>query len=136
MEKLDSILSRVTKPARYTGGEWNSVVKDWESTEIKVAISYPDVYEIGMSNLGLAIIYDLLNKQTDVLAERVFTPWVDMEDEIRKEKIPLFSLETKHPLRDFDILGFSLGYELTYTNVLNILDLAGMPVLAEDRDDT
>ena len=136
MISLDSVLSRVTKPARYTGGEWNSVVKDWESTEIKVVISYPDLYEIGMSNLGLAIIYDLLNQQPDVLAERAFSPWVDMEAEMRREGIPLFSLESKRPVRDFDIFGFSLGYELTYSNVLNMLDLAGLPVLAAERGDS
>ena len=86
MISLDSVLSRVTKPARYTGGEWNSVVKDWESTEIRVVISYPDLYEIGMSNLGLAIIYDLLNQQPDVLAERAFSPGVDMEAEMRRNE--------------------------------------------------
>jgi radical SAM family uncharacterized protein len=133
---IDSVLFRVTKPARYTGGEWNSVVKDWESTEIRVVISYPDLYEIGMSNLGLAIIYDLLNQQPDVLAERAFSPWVDMEAEMRREGIPLFSLESKRPVRDFDIFGFSLGYELTYSNVLNLLDLAGLPVLAAERGDS
>ena len=136
MGNLDNILSRITKPARYTGGEWNSVVKDWESTAIKFAISYPDLYEIGMSNFGLAIIYDLLNQQPDVLAERVFVPWVDMEAEMRSEGIPLFSLESKQPVKDFDILGFSLGYELTYSNVLNLLDLAGLPILAVERGDS
>lgn len=136
MVDLDGVLHRVTKAARYTGGEWNSVVKDWESTEIRVVISYPDLYEIGMSNLGLAIIYDLLNRQLDVLAERVFAPWVDMEAEMRREGISLFSLESKRPVRDFDIVGFSLGYELTYSNVLNLLDLAGIPVVAAERGDS
>ncbi len=136
MVDLDGVLHRVTKPARYTGGEWNSVVKDWESTEIRVVISYPDLYEIGMSNLGLAIIYALLNQQPDVLAERAFSPWVDMEAEMRREGIPLFGLESKRPVRDFDIFGFSLGYELTYSNVLNLLDLAGLPVLAAERGDS
>ena len=136
MVNLDGILHKVTKPARYTGGEWNSVVKDWESAQIRLALSYPDLYEIGMSNLGLAIIYDLLNRQPDVLAERVFAPWVDMEVEMRRKEIPLFTLESKRPVRDFDILGFSLGYELTYTNVLNMLDLAGIPVVAADRGDS
>ncbi len=135
MVRLDNILPRVTRPARYTGGEWNSVVKDWDATEIKVAVSYPDTYEIGMSNLGLAIIYDLLNRQPDVLAERVFAPWVDMEEVMRREGIPLFSLESKRPVRDFDILGFSLGYELTYSNLLNMLDLAGLPLRAAERGD-
>ena len=136
MVNLNGILHKVTKPARYTGGEWNSVVKDWESAQIRIALSYPDLYEIGMCNLGLAIIYDLLNQQPDILAERVFAPWVDMEVEMRRKEIPLFTLESKRPVKDFDILGFSLGYELTYTNVLNMLDLAGIPVLAADRGDS
>jgi radical SAM family uncharacterized protein len=136
MSHIDDILPKVSKPARYAGGEWNSVVKDWASASVRVAISYPDVYEIGMSNLGLAIIYNLLNSQPDVLAERVFAPWVDMEAAMRSGRIPMFSLESKHPLTDFDIVGFSLGYELTYTNVLNMLDLAGIPALAADRGDS
>jgi len=136
MANLDSVLYRVTRPARYTGGEWNSAVKDWDSAGIKIVLSYPDLYEVGMSNLGLLIIYDLLNQQRDVLAERVFAPWVDMEAEMRRGGIPLFSLESKRPLKDFDIIGFSLGYELTYTNALNILDLAGIPVLAAERGDS
>lgn len=133
MSSLDSVLYKVTKPSRYTGGEWNSVVKDWAGAEISIALSYPDVYEVAMSNLGLLIIYDVLNRQPDVLAERVFAPWVDMEAEMRREGILLFSLESKRPVKDFDIIGFSLGYELTYTNVLNILDLSGIPVLASER---
>jgi len=131
----DSLLSRVTKPARYTGGEWNSAVKDWEATPIRVALSYPDVYEIGMSNIALPILYDLLNRQPDVLAERVFAPWVDMAAAMSAGGIPLLSLESQHPLKDFDIIGFSLGYELTYTNVLNMLHLAQIPVLAAERGD-
>lgn len=136
MIDLDGLLHNVTKPARYTGGEWNSVAKDWDSTDIRIALSYPDIYEIGMCNLGLAIIYDLLNEQPDVLAERVFVPWVDMEDKLRREGIPLFSLESRMPVKDFDILGFSLGYELTYSNVLNLLDLAQIPVLSAERRDS
>ena len=136
MRNLDEILYRVTRPARYTGGEWNSVVKEWDSTVIKVVLSYPDLYDVGMSNLGLAIIYDVLNHQPDVLAERVFAPWVDMEAEMRRARLPLFSLESRRPVKDFDILGFSLGYELTYTNVLNMLDLSGIPVLAAERGDS
>ncbi len=132
----DSLLYGVTKPARYTGGEWNSVLKDWDKTNIKIALSYPDTYEIGMSNIALPILYDLLNSQTDVLAERVYAPWVDMEAAMRRHSIPLFSLESKHPLKDFDIIGFSLGYELTFTNVLNMLDMAQIPVLATERDDS
>ncbi|MFC2007974.1 TIGR03960 family B12-binding radical SAM protein [Chloroflexota bacterium] len=132
----DNILQQVTRPARYTGGEWNSVVKDWETTDIRIALSYPDSYEIGMSNAAIPILYELLNNQPDVLAERVYAPWVDMETIMRAQGIPLFSLESQHPLKQFDIIGFSLGYELTYTNVLNMLDLAGIPVLASDRDES
>ncbi len=132
----DEVLHQVIKPARYTGGEWNSVVKDWDKTNIRIAISYPDLYEIGMSNIALPILYKLINSQPDALAERVFAPWVDMEAALRSRGLPLFSLESKHPLKDFDIIGFSLGYELTYTNVLNMLDLAQIPVLASERNDT
>ena len=136
LTNLDKILHRVTRPARYTGGEWNSIVKDWDETPIRFALSYPDVYEIGMSNMALPILYELLNSQPDVLAERVFAPWVDMAAEMRSAEIPIFSLESRRPLMDFDFIGFSLGYELTYTNVLNILDLAGIPVQATERDDS
>jgi radical SAM family uncharacterized protein len=130
------MLRRVTKPARYTGGEWNSIVKDWDKTPLRIALIYPDLYEIGMSNMALPILYELLNSQPDVLAERAFAPWVDMEAALRQENIPLFSLESKRPLKEFDVIGFSLGYELTYTNVLNILDLAQIPVLTSERDDS
>ncbi len=136
MTNLDDILLKVTRPGRYTGGEWNSIVKDWDRTPIKIALSYPDTYEIGMSNIALPILYDLFNRQPDVLAERVFAPWVDMETAMRERGILLFSLESRRPLGDFDIIGFSLGYELTYTNVLNMLDLARIPVLAAERDES
>ncbi|MFQ5997595.1 MAG: TIGR03960 family B12-binding radical SAM protein, partial [Dehalococcoidales bacterium] len=136
MTYLDDILPQVTKPARYTGNEWNSIIKDWESTPIRIALGYPDVYEIGMSNIALPILYDLLNNQPDVLAERVYAPWVDMAAAMQARDIPFFSLESKHPLKDFDIIGFSLGYELTYTNVLNMLHLAQIPVLASERNDS
>ena len=132
----DNILHQVAKPARYTGGEWNSIVKDWDKTSIRIALSYPDIYELGMSNMALPILYELLNGQPDVLAERVYAPWVDMEAAMRTSGVPLFSLESRRPLKDFDIIGFSLGYELTYTNVLNMLDLAQIPVLASERDDS
>ena len=135
MTDLNDILPRVTKPARYTGGEWNSILKDWEATDIKIALAYPDIYEIGMSNLGLAILYHLINKEPYVLAERVYAPWIDMQEAMKKASIPLFSLESRRPLKDFDIIGFSLGYELTYTNVLSMLDLAGIPVLSSERSD-
>ncbi|KPL23512.1 MAG: radical SAM protein [Anaerolineae bacterium SM23_84] len=131
---LDRILPTVTKPTRYAGQEWNQVRKDWSQTEIKVALAYPDVYEVGMSNLGLAILYDLLNQQPDVLAERVYAPWLDMERAMRQAGLSLFSLESRHSLREFDIVGFSLQYELNYSNLLNMLDLAGVPLLASQRD--
>jgi len=135
MIDLDSILHRVQKPARYTGGEWNAVIKDWERIPIHIALSYPDTYEIGMSNMAIPILYELLNGQPDVLAEHVFTPWVDMMTEMKTNGIPLFSLESKRPLKDFDIIGFSLGHELTFTNILAMLDLAGLPVLAAERSE-
>jgi radical SAM family uncharacterized protein len=136
VSELDRILYQVAKPARYTGGEWNAVIKSWEFTPIRIALSYPDTYEIGMSNIAIPILYDILNRQPDVLAERVYAPWVDMAEKMREHGIPLFSLESKRPLKDFDLIGFSLGYELTYTNVLNMLDLARIPVFSSEREDS
>ncbi|MHB0913762.1 MAG: TIGR03960 family B12-binding radical SAM protein [Armatimonadota bacterium] len=133
LQILDTILPRVTKPARYTGGEWNSVSKDHGSVGVKFALAFPDTYEIGMSNLGLRILYHILNKREDTVAERVFAPWVDMEAEMRQHGLSLFALESRRPVREFDILGFSLGYELSYTNVLNMLDLAGIPLRSAER---
>ena len=133
MTDLNDILPRVTRPARYTGGEWNSVVKDWGSADVKIALAYPDLYEIGMSNLGLSILYHLINSEAYALAERVYMPWVDMRDAMKGASIKLYGLESKRPLRDFDIVGFSLGYELTYTNVLEMLELAGIPLLSAER---
>jgi radical SAM family uncharacterized protein len=112
------------------------MIKDWDSTPLRFVLAYPDVYEIGMSNMALPILYDLLNRQPDVLAERVYAPWIDMEAKMRGANILLFSLESKRPLQEFDVLGFSLGYELNYTNVLNMLDLAHIPVLASERNDS
>jgi radical SAM family uncharacterized protein len=128
-------LFNVTRPARYTGGEWNSIIKDWHKTDIKIALSYPDTYEIGMSNIALTILYDILNSQPGTLAERVFAPWPDMAAAIETAGIPLLSLESSHPLNEFDIIGFSLGYELTFTNVVNMLHLSRIPVFANERDD-
>lgn len=132
---LDRVLHKVEKPARYTGGELNAVVKDWNdpAIQIKVALAFPDIYELGSSNLGLMILYDLINRRPDLLAERVYCPWPDFEGYMRRDGIPLFGLETRHPLRDFDIIGFSLPYEQLYTNVLTMLDLAGVPLRAADR---
>jgi len=132
---LDPLLQHVARPARYTGHEWNAVRKDWDATPVRFLLAYPDLYEIGMSNLGLAILYDILNARPDVLAERVFAPWPDMAEQMRARGVPLFSLESRRAAADFDVFGFSLGYELTYTNVLEMLDLAGMPLLAEERGD-
>jgi radical SAM family uncharacterized protein len=132
--KLKQILPTVQKPGRYTGGEYNQVIKEWSQIPVRVALAFPDIYDLGMSNLGLAILYDILNQQSDFLAERTYAPWLDMEDAMRRERIPLYSLETKHPLRDFDVLGFSLPYETINTNVLNMLDLAGIPLPTSERD--
>ncbi|MCR5758167.1 MAG: TIGR03960 family B12-binding radical SAM protein [Selenomonas sp.] len=127
------VLQSVLKPSRYTGGEWNAVVKDWDKVDCTFALALPDVYEVGMSNLGLAILYEILNQQKDIAAERVYAPWTDMEKEMRDRNIPLFSLETKHELAQFDFFGFSLQYEMIYSNVLNMLDLAGIPLWAKER---
>lgn len=133
--KLDRVLPFVQKPARYTGGEYNSVVKAWDATPYRLALVFPDVYDLGMSNLGLAILYDIVNRQPDMLAERAYVPWVDMLAAMRTADIPLYALESRRPLRDFDVLGFSLPYEQLYTNVLTALDLAGIPLRAADRAD-
>ncbi len=132
---LETILPRVTRPARYTGGEWNSIAKPWDSAAVRVALAYPDTYEVGIANLGLQILYSLLNAQPDVLCQRAYAPWVDMEAEMRRAGLPLFALESRRPLADFDLIGFTLPYELNFTNVLNMLDLAGLPVLAAERDE-
>jgi radical SAM family uncharacterized protein len=136
MNSFDDILYEVSRPARYSGGEWNSRVKDWQAAKLHIALAFPDVYEIGMSNMALPILYKIINDQADALAERAFAPWVDMEKLLRHNNVPLLSLETRRPLKDFDIIGFSLGYELTYTNALNMLDLAKIPLLSNQRDDS
>ena len=132
-EKIDSLLDRVQKPARYMGGEMNCVLKDPGSVAIRYAFAFPDVYEVGMSHLGSRILYDIINKREDALCERVFMPWVDMADLMRAEDVPLFSLETRTPVGDFDMLGITLQYEMSYTNILEILDLARIPLHSEDR---
>lgn len=131
---LDRMLPRVEKPGRYTGGELNSIVKDWSTTQLKVCLAFPDVYEIGTPNLGLAILYDLINRRPDLLAERAYVPWSDMEAEMRAAGLPLFSLESKRPVRDFDLVGLSIPYEQLYSNAVNFLDLAGLPLIAAERD--
>jgi radical SAM family uncharacterized protein len=134
--KLDRILLKVQKPGRYVGGELNSTVKDWDSAQVKVALVFPDIYDIGVSNVGLKILYDQINQRDDALAERAYAPWTDMEALMREHGIPLYALESKRPLAGFDLIGFTLPYETLYTNTLNILDLAGIPVRSADRDET
>ena len=130
---LEHILPKVQKPARYTGGEYNAVVKDKKSVAIRYALCFPDTYEIGMSNLGCRILYGVMNEEKDIWCERCYAPWGDMEDEMRREGLLLYGLESGDPIADFDIIGFSLGYEMAYTNVLNMLDLAGLPIRGAER---
>lgn len=129
----DEILMQVEKPARYIGNEVNAVIKDKEQVDIRFAMCFPDVYEIGMSHLGIQIIYDMLNQFEDVWCERVYSPWVDLDAIMRREQIPLFALESQDPIRNFDFLGITIQYEMCYTNILQILDLSGIPFWAEER---
>jgi radical SAM family uncharacterized protein len=129
----DRILQSVEKPSRYTGNEWNSIKKDIGTIDIRFAFCFPDVYEVGMSHLGMKILYHLLNERKDVFCERVFAPWVDMEAKMREYGIPLFTLETHDAVKEFDFVGFTLQYEMSYTNIINMLDLAGFPVLSINR---
>lgn len=131
---LRRILPTVQKPARYTGGEFGATVKDKSKVDFRAAMCFPDTYEIGMSNLGMRILYGVMNEMEGVWCERCFTPWLDMEEAMRRENIPLYGLESGDPLKDFDLLGFSIGYEMAYTNVLNMLDLAELSLLSKDRD--
>ena len=136
MRKLalsDEILMKIEKPARYIGGEVNAVVKDLQNVDIRFAMCFPDVYEIGMSHLGIQILYDMFNRRDDVWCERVYSPWVDLDKVLREEKIPLFALESQDPVRDFDFLGITIQYEMCYTNILQVLDLACIPLHAKDR---
>lgn len=130
-----AILSRVTKPARYTGHEWNSITKIPDSVAATFVLAFPDVYEVGLSNLGFKILYHILNQRSDVAVERAYAPWVDMEKEMRQAAIPLYTVESFRPMAEFDAIGFTLQYEMSYSNILNMLDLAGIPVLAADRGD-
>ena len=133
--RVERLLPTVIKPGRYVGGELNQAVKPWESVDTHVALVFPDIYDLGQSNLGLALLYDILNQREDIAAERAFSPWTDMEAAMRKAEIPLFSLENKRPLDDFEIIGVSLPYETVYTNFLNILDLSRLPLYSRDRDE-
>jgi radical SAM family uncharacterized protein/radical SAM-linked protein len=132
-ETLLSMLAGVEKPARYLGGEVNEVRKDWDSVDLRVALAFPDMYEVGMSHVGLRILYDVMNRRPDTLCERAFAAWPDLEAELRRRHLPLFTLESKRPLRDFDLCGFTLQYELAYPSVLAMLELGGIPLWAKDR---
>jgi len=136
LEKIEQILNKVRKPAGYIGGEYGQISKSENDVKLKIALCFPDTYEIGMSNLGIRILYGVLNGIDGVWCQRVFAPWTDMEEELRNVDIPLFALESHEAIRDFDIIAFSLGYELSYTNMLNMLDLAGIAVRSEERSDT
>jgi len=132
---IDRDLVTVQKPGRYIGGEFNQVKKEWQAIPFHVALAFPDIYDIGFPNLGIAALYNIINSRNDALAERVFAPWTDMEMLLREKKIPLFTLESKIPLSHFDLVGFTLPYESLYTNTLNMLDLAGIPVRSVDREE-
>src|SRR5690554_1521539 len=131
----EPLFDKVRKHGRYTGGELNVVVKDWQKAKIRVVLAFPDLYEVGLSHLGLRLLYHRINDQEGFLAERVYAPAEDMEEELRKADLPLFSLETRHSLADFDLLGFSLQYELSYVNILNMKAMAGIPLRREERDE-
>ena len=128
-----AFLQRVEKPTRYTGAEHGSRKKDWSGVEARVCLAFPDVYDIGMSHLGFRILYKILNDDPRTLAERCYTPWLDLQDELRKRGLPLVSLESARPLSEFDVVGFSLQFELTYTNILAMLELGGIPLRSEAR---
>ena len=132
-KRLRRILPAVQKPARYTGGEYNEIIKDKAGVKLRMAFCFPDVYEIGMSNLGMRILYGVINNEPDIWCERVFAPWGDMAEAMRKNNIPLYALESGDPVSEFDVLGFSIGYEMAYCTVLDMLDMAGLPVRSEDR---
>lgn len=133
--RIERILPKVTKPGRYVGGEWNMRLKDWDKADLRMVFAFPDVYEVGMSNLALRILYGLVNSGEKFLCERAFAPWPDMEGLMREEGIPLYSLESFHPLKEFDVIGFTLQYELSYTNILNMLELSGIALRSEQRTD-
>ncbi len=135
-KKMRSILKQVLKPGRYTGGEYGQIIKNKDDVKCRVAFCFPDTYEIGMSNLGVRLLYGALNLENDVWCERVYAPWDDMEEKMRENNIPLFAHESRDPISDFDFVAFTLQYELSYTNVLNMLELGNIPLLASERDDS
>ena len=132
----DEILMQVEKPARYIGNEVNSVIKNKEEIDIRFCMCFPDVYEIGMSHLGIQILYSMFNSFEDVWCERVYSPWTDLDKILREKQIPLFALESQDPIKSMDFLGITLQYEMCYTNILQILDLSQIPLLAKDRSET
>ena len=132
-EKLLRILPTVQKPARYVGGEYKEIIKDKKDVDLRVAFCFPDTYEIGMSNLGMRILYSIMNQMPGVWCERVFAPWGDMEEAMKKADLPLYALESGDPIADFDMIAFTIGYEMSYTNVLNMLKLGNIPLRAKDR---
>ncbi len=132
-DRIESLLEKVQKAPRYTGGEMNTAVKKWEDRQLHFAFCFPDTYEVGMSHLGLKILYGLINKEDWSLCERVFMPWVDMIELMKKENIPLFSIESRRPLRDFDVIGFTLQYEMSYSNILAMLDMGKIPLKGNER---
>lgn len=134
-EKLNSILKQVSKPARYSGGEYGQIIKDKSKVKARFAFAFPDTYEIGMSNLGIRILYECLNRQEDIWCERVYDPWVDMQEKMKENNVLLWAHESKDNVKDFDFLGFTLQYELSYTNVLNMLELSGIPLRTSERGD-
>ena len=134
-ERMQRILPTVQKPARYTGGEWGEVQKDKKDVRVRVAFCFPDTYEIGMSNVGMRILYGVMNQMEGVWCERVFAPWGDMEEAMRKNDLPLWALESQERVKDFDMIAFTIGYEMAYSNILNMLDLAGVPLRSRDRHD-
>ena len=136
MRKLalpEEILLSIQQPARYIGGEVNMVKKDPSAVDVRFAMCFPDVYDIGMSHLGIQILYDMFNKYEDVYCERVYSPWTDLDKIMREKHIPLFALESQDPVKEFDFLGITLQYEMCYTNILQVLELSGIPLHAEDR---
>jgi radical SAM superfamily enzyme YgiQ (UPF0313 family) len=134
--KIEELLQYVRKPSRYIGHEFNSISKDWRQADLRMALVFPDLYEIGMSHQGLQILYQVVNSKEKYLAERCFVPDLDLEEKLRQQNVPLFSLESRQPLGDFDVIGITLPYELCYSNILTVLDLSGIPLRAVDRTDS
>ena len=132
-ERIERAMGRVQKATRYMGGEMGEVIKDPASVKVRYAFLFPDVYEVGMSHLGMKILYHTINRREDAWCERVFSPWLDMIEEMKREGIPLFSLESRTPVREFDLVGVTLQYEMSYSNILDALDMAGIPLRSADR---